>query len=71
MDNQLSVDKFVEIYQKLDKDNLELLTEIYAQNIHFIDPLHEINGLEDLRRYFRGLYIICNDAIYSVIPLQQ
>ncbi|KPZ65910.1 SnoaL-like domain protein [Pseudoalteromonas sp. P1-16-1b] len=56
MDNQLPVDKFVEIYQKLDKDNLELLTEIYAQNIHFIDPLHEINGLEDLRRYFRGLY---------------
>ena len=52
MDNQLSVDKFVEIYQKLDKNNLELLTEIYAQNIQFIDPLHEINGLEDLRRYF-------------------
>ena len=56
MDNQLPVDKFVEIYQKLDKDNLDLLTEIYAQNIHFIDPLHEINGLEDLRGYFCGLY---------------
>lgn len=56
MDNQLSVDKFVEIYQKLDKDNLVLLAEIYSEDIQFIDPMHEINGIDNLRHYFANLY---------------
>jgi len=56
MDNQLPVDKFVEIYQKLDSSNLYLLSEIYSDNIQFIDPMHEINGIHELRRYFANLY---------------
>ena len=56
MDNSLPVDKFVEIYQKLDKSNLDLLGEIYSEEIQFIDPMHEINGLVELRRYFANLY---------------
>ena len=42
MDNQLPVDKFVEIYQQLDSTNLDLLSDIYCDNIQFIDPMHEI-----------------------------
>ena len=56
MDNQLPVDKFVEIYQQLDSTNLDLLSDIYCDNIQFIDPMHEINGIVELRRYFANLY---------------
>ncbi|MBQ4859644.1 nuclear transport factor 2 family protein [Pseudoalteromonas sp. MMG007] len=56
MDNVLPVDKFVDIYQKLDNSNLELLSEIYSDDIQFIDPMHEINGIEKLREYFANLY---------------
>ena len=56
MDNQLPVDKFVEIYQQLNSTNLDLLSDIYCDNIQFIDPMHEINGIVELRRYFANLY---------------
>ena len=56
MDNQLPVDKFIEIYQQLDSTNLDLLSDIYCDNIQFIDPMHEINGIVELRRYFGNLY---------------
>lgn len=56
MDNVLPVDKFVDIYQKLDNSNLELLSEIYSDDIEFIDPMHQINGIAELRAYFANLY---------------
>jgi len=50
------VESFVNIYQKLNKNNLHLLGDIYAPNIHFSDPLHEVAGLDDLHSYFSDLY---------------
>ncbi|WP_404343927.1 nuclear transport factor 2 family protein [Pseudoalteromonas mariniglutinosa] len=54
--NDLRTDKFIEIYQKLSKDNLHLLDDIYDPDIQFVDPFHQINGLVDLHNYFAKLY---------------
>ena len=48
--------RFVSVYQKLNKDNLELLNEIYSDDIRFSDPLHKIAGLNALTDYFKTLY---------------
>ena len=47
---------FLEIFNTLSSDNLHRLDEIYTSDIRFIDPAHEINGLEELRNYFAKLY---------------
>ncbi|MFW2368827.1 MAG: nuclear transport factor 2 family protein [Desulforhopalus sp.] len=47
---------FLETYQILNKNNLHLLRSIYGDNVHFIDPAHEINGLENLTDYFSSMY---------------
>lgn len=47
---------FLTTYQELTADNLHRLAEIYSEKIHFIDPAHEIHGLEQLSSYFAGLY---------------
>lgn len=49
-------EKFIEVYQSLNKDNLYLLNEIYDPDITFKDPLHEVSGLTELSDYFSGLY---------------
>lgn len=49
-------EKFIEVYQRLNKDNLFLLNDIYHKDIEFIDPLHQVHGLNDLHHYFSGLY---------------
>jgi len=64
------LNQFISVYQKLSTNNLDLLDEIYAQEVTFIDPIHEIKGLSNLHEYFDGLYknlssctFIINDVI--------
>jgi hypothetical protein len=50
------MDKFLDTYQRLTADSLYLLSEIYTKDVRFIDPAHEINGLDPLKAYFANLY---------------
>lgn len=63
--------KFIEIYQSLHTNNVALIEELYHQDVVFEDPLHRVEGLEQLRGYFDGLYtnlsfcrFIVTDCIY-------
>ena len=50
------MEQFLKVYQDLKLENIESIEEIYSQDIHFIDPAHEIEGLAALRDYFENLY---------------
>jgi len=47
---------FLDVYRSLSSENLHRLEEIYTADIHFVDPAHEIKGLDNLRGYFEKLY---------------
>ena len=47
---------FLEVFNALSSDNLHRLEEIYTSDIRFVDPAHEINGIDNLRNYFAKLY---------------
>ncbi len=47
---------FAERFAALNKDNLDLLGELYSDDVLFRDPLHEVHGLNEMRRYFAELY---------------
>jgi hypothetical protein len=46
------------VYNRLNRDTVKdgLLGELYDKNIVFVDPLHRIEGLDHLQRYFEGMY---------------
>ncbi len=48
---------FLETFQQLDGDNLDLLRRIYAPTITFIDPIHTVEGIEKLMDYYAQLYL--------------
>jgi hypothetical protein len=48
--------RFLQVYQELDRDRLHLLDEVYAPDIDFTDPLHHVEGREALHRYFERMY---------------
>ncbi len=50
------LDHFLETFSQIDGENLDLLGEIYAPDIHFIDPVHEVRGIGELEHYFSSLY---------------
>ncbi|MHC8328880.1 nuclear transport factor 2 family protein [Pseudomonas sp. LB3P93] len=47
---------FARQFAQLDKDNLQRLGELYTEDVRFTDPLHEVQGLGQLRNYFAELY---------------
>ena len=47
---------FRDLYQSLNSENLNLLDEVYSENIAFTDPLHSIDGIDNLKRYFAQMY---------------
>lgn len=70
LDDGIWLINFIDIYQKLSVDNLHLIKDIYHEDITFIDPMHEINGLPALTRYFSSLYenlTQCDFTIENVI----
>ena len=50
------IDNFKSVYSNLNAANINLVEKIYDDNITFIDPFHEIRGLENLSDYFSALY---------------
>ncbi|WP_421219899.1 nuclear transport factor 2 family protein [Aeromonas enteropelogenes] len=54
MDEPLA--RFVALYQQLDRQQLHRLSEVYADEVIFIDPAHRIEGLAALSDYFAALY---------------
>ncbi|MDF3868091.1 nuclear transport factor 2 family protein [Pseudomonas denitrificans (nom. rej.)] len=47
---------FARRFATLDAATLHRLDELYSQSVRFQDPLHRVDGLADLRRYFASLY---------------
>jgi len=50
------LERFCTLYQSLNKDNLAGLKEIYSDNVLFVDPMHQVHGIEALTAYFSHLY---------------
>ncbi|MFT7222785.1 MAG: hypothetical protein ACI82Z_000313 [Cellvibrionaceae bacterium] len=48
-------------YESFDRESLNNLQNIYSDEILFIDPIHEIRGIERLERYFENM---CGDLTY-------
>ncbi|MBN4081570.1 nuclear transport factor 2 family protein [bacterium AH-315-C07] len=53
--NKEIITKFKEYFTELNLDDISVLNEIYSDKILFVDPIHEINGIENLKAYFNKL----------------
>lgn len=62
---------FISLYQSLNKDNLANLVDLYHPNITFIDPLHKITGLTELRAYFLESYGGVNSIKFTIHKVME
>ncbi len=60
------LEKFIDIYQKLEAGNLHLLKELYGQSVVFIDPIHQLNGIDELQQYFEKLYSNIQSCTFKI-----
>lgn len=57
--------RFAHQFAALDKDSLGRLGDLYSDDVQFTDPLHRIQGLPQMRRYFAQLYANVNDLHFD------
>ncbi|WP_130926397.1 nuclear transport factor 2 family protein [Pseudomonas sp. Sample_14] len=62
---------FAREFSGLNKANLYRLGELYSDDIHFTDPLHEVQGLAQLRDYFSELYANVSDLRFDFHGFDQ
>ena len=62
---------FARQFSALNKDNLQRLGELYSDDIHFTDPLHEVQGLAQLRDYFGELYANVSELRFDFYGFDQ
>lgn len=58
--------QYIDVYNRLNASNLNLLSTIYHPDIVFTDPLSEINGLVALSEYLKHLYENTNACKFNV-----
>jgi len=69
-DEPIWLDNFIDIYTQLSVDNLALIDKLYHEDVTFIDPMHSLQGIKQLKEYFNNLYsnlISCDFTIVQTI----
>lgn len=56
MNKPAALQRFKTVFNELNTRELHRLEEIYTPDVRFIDPVHELNGLDAVRGYYRNLY---------------
>ncbi|CAM4028123.1 nuclear transport factor 2 family protein [Vibrio neonatus] len=67
----MSIDSVADVYQKLTKETLSDLTQIYHQDVIFEDAVHKLNGWEALSLYFENLYQNVIDCRFEIESKHQ
>jgi ketosteroid isomerase-like protein len=62
------IERFIKDYNSISKDSLNLLEQMYDDDVLFVDPLHEIKGIKALKDYFANLYA---NVSYSEFKLEH
>ncbi|WP_060512398.1 nuclear transport factor 2 family protein [Pseudomonas sp. NBRC 111124] len=62
---------FIERFATLGPDNLDLLGDLYSDDVSFRDPLHHVSGLAALHAYFAQLYANVSEVRYSFEGLDE
>lgn len=63
------IERIKTLYAELGPDNVtrERLAQVYGQQVVFIDPMHRIDGLDQLERYFVNLYRNLDDINFRYL----
>ncbi|WP_445400090.1 nuclear transport factor 2 family protein [Zobellella sp. An-6] len=62
---------FCELYRRLGPDGLEGLRQVYAEEVHFCDPAHDLHGLESLVDYFEGLFAHVGQCRFDIEQVME
>lgn len=66
-----ALDAFCALYRRLGPDGLAGLRQVYADEVHFCDPAHDLHGLETLVGYFEGLFTHVSQCRFDIEQVME
>lgn len=51
-----NLERAKEVFNRVDKDHMDLIDQFYAGDAEFQDPIHKLKGVKAIRSYYEGLY---------------
>ena len=61
-----AVDAFCQFYQKLDASSVTALADVYANDVIFVDPVKQHQGLPALTAYFANLLENTENCVFDI-----
>lgn len=62
---------FLDFYTVVNKENLHKLSHVYSDDIVFQDPMHRIDGLNELSIYFKKMYTNVDTSTFEITDIIQ
>ncbi len=59
------IEQFKSTYQNMNASNIASIEALYAEQIEFNDPFHQVIGLRALKSYFEELYANVNSVSFE------
>ena len=66
MNPEAAIDSLVQFYEQLTPGSLSVLDSLYAPRARFKDPFNEVQGLPEIERIFRHMYVALEQPHFVV-----
>lgn len=50
------IERSIQVFNQLKTDNMHILDNFYHPRVEFIDPVHKISGIQEIKKYYTHLY---------------
>jgi steroid delta-isomerase len=61
-----SLKRYIDFFEQLNADNLNLLPTVMTEDVHFVDPFNDVNGLEAVESIFQHMFNNLEDTKFTV-----
>ncbi|MCU4674632.1 nuclear transport factor 2 family protein [Catenovulum sp. 2E275] len=65
------IENFMQVYQSLNSHTVDLLEQVYHPEIEFVDPIHRLNGIENMKAYFAAMYKNTISCEFTLLEFDQ
>tara|TARA_R110000822_G_scaffold100583_4_gene226315 strand:+ start:408 stop:830 length:423 start_codon:yes stop_codon:yes gene_type:complete len=59
-------DRYLQAFERLNRDNLGDLVALVAEDVHFVDPFNDCHGREAFRRVFEHMFETVENPVFVV-----
>lgn len=68
------LEKFIDFYTDFNKEKMGQIHDLYANDVTFIDPVKDLEGIIELEKYFRNIsknLISCYFEFFSICEIES